>query len=134
MDLLKPKEAARLLNISYPTLKQWIYQNKIRSVKTPGGHHRIPLSEIERLTETQVSASTKNGNFIEIEALSLRNKIPGIISDIDIEGLFAQVKIEIGESEVLAIIPRQACEDMRLKKGESIIVLFKAMDVMVVRG
>jgi excisionase family DNA binding protein len=30
------------MSVSYPTLKQWIYKGKIRSVKTPGGHHRIP--------------------------------------------------------------------------------------------
>jgi molybdopterin-binding protein len=134
MDLLKPKEAARLLNISYPTLKQWIYQDKIRSVKTPGGHHRIPFSEVERLTEAYTSAASKQRNKVEMDAISLRNKIPGIIADIYLEGLFAQIKIAIGAHEVMGIIPRQACQEMALKKGDSIIVLFKAMDVMVIRG
>jgi molybdopterin-binding protein len=134
MEFLKPREAAKLLSISYPTLKQWIYQEKIRSVKTPGGHHRIPLSEIERLTDAPVLLTTKNSSSVEMDAISLRNKIPGIISDIRLEGLFAQIKIAVGENEVLAIIPRQAAHEMALQKGESITVLFKAMDVMVVRG
>lgn len=134
MELLKPREAAKLLSISYPTLKQWIYQEKIHSVKTPGGHHRIPLSEVERLTNAPVFITTKSTPSVEADAISLRNKIPGVISDIYLEGLFAQIKIAVGENEVLAIIPRQAAEEMELKKGESIIVLFKAMDVMVVRG
>lgn len=134
MDLLKPKEAARLLNISYPTLKQWIYQDKIRSIKTPGGHHRIPFSEIERLTEGSGSAAAKQGNQVEMDAISLRNKIPGIVSDVHIEGLFAQIKIDVGQHQVLGIIPRQACQEMALKKGDSIVVLFKAMDVMIIRG
>jgi molybdopterin-binding protein len=134
MDLLKPKEAARLLNISYPTLKQWIYQDKIRSIKTPGGHHRIPFSEVERLTETYISAAAKQRNQLEMDAISLRNKIPGIISDIHMEGLFAQIKIDIGQNEIIGIIPRQACQEMALKKGDAIVVLFKAMDVMVIRG
>jgi excisionase family DNA binding protein len=47
--LLAPREAANVLGISYPTLKQWIYHGKIKSVKTPGGHHRVPESEIDRL-------------------------------------------------------------------------------------
>ena len=42
--LLAPREAANILGISYPTLKQWIYHGKIKSVKTPGGHHRVPES------------------------------------------------------------------------------------------
>ncbi|MGD0957171.1 MAG: excisionase family DNA-binding protein, partial [Candidatus Acidiferrales bacterium] len=42
MKLLTPREAAQVLGISYPTLKQWIYKEKIRTVKTAGGHHRVP--------------------------------------------------------------------------------------------
>src|ERR1700737_5128580 len=47
-ELLNPRDAARALGVSYPTLKQWIYKKKLRSVQTAGGHHRIPASEIER--------------------------------------------------------------------------------------
>jgi molybdopterin-binding protein len=136
MDLLKPREAARLLSISYPTLKQWIYQDKIRSVKTPGGHHRIPLAEVERLIGISATAlaEPKGRTLVELDAISLRNKIPGIITNIYQEGLFAQIKIAVGEHEVVAIIPRQASQEMELKKGEAVTVLFKAMDVMVIRG
>lgn len=48
-SLLAPREAAKILGISYPTLKQWIYRGKIHTAKTPGGHHRVPESEIDRL-------------------------------------------------------------------------------------
>jgi excisionase family DNA binding protein len=46
--LFTPREAAQVLAVSYPTLKQWIYKKKIRSVKTAGGHHRIPEKEVDR--------------------------------------------------------------------------------------
>jgi len=46
--LLAPREAAHILGISYPTLmKQWIYRGKLKTAKTPGGHHRVPESEID---------------------------------------------------------------------------------------
>src|SRR5579864_8271177 len=47
-ELLRPREAALELRVSFPALKQWIYHGKIRSVRTPGGHHRIPQSEVDR--------------------------------------------------------------------------------------
>ena len=47
--LYTPRDAAQVLGISYASLKQWIYQGKLKSVQTPGGHHRIPESEIDRL-------------------------------------------------------------------------------------
>jgi predicted site-specific integrase-resolvase len=48
-ELLKPREAALELHISFPTIKQWIYKRKILSIQTADGHHRIPHSEVDRL-------------------------------------------------------------------------------------
>src|SRR5437899_12315820 len=59
MRLFRLPEAARSLGVSFPTLKQWIYRGKIRSVKTAGGHHRIPQVEIDRLSSQQTSASRR---------------------------------------------------------------------------
>src|SRR5579885_1781194 len=67
--LLPPREAARILGISYPTLKQWIYRGKIRTAKTPGGHHRVPESEIDRMLPKQLDRGeieTRRGGFRKI--------------------------------------------------------------------
>ena len=48
-SLLTPREAALRLGISYPAIKQWIYRGKLRAIKTPGGHYRIPESELDAL-------------------------------------------------------------------------------------
>ena len=42
------KAAALRLGISYPTIKQWIYKRKLRTIKTSGGHHRIPEAELDQ--------------------------------------------------------------------------------------
>lgn len=47
--LLKLRDAALQLGISFPTIKQWTYKKKIRSSRTAGGHDRIPQSEVDRL-------------------------------------------------------------------------------------
>ena len=57
MDLLKLNEAADALGISFPTIKQWIYKGKLRSVKTVGGHHRIPQDEVDRLLGAKIRIS-----------------------------------------------------------------------------
>jgi excisionase family DNA binding protein len=84
MELLKLREAAQILNISYPTLKQWIYRKKVRSIKTPGGHHRIARAEIDRLTKTREPRSG-------LQAISGRNKLMGTIVDLKSDGLLTQV-------------------------------------------
>jgi excisionase family DNA binding protein len=61
MELLHLADASRALGISYPTLKQWIYRGKIRSVKTAGGHHRIPRTEVDRVLFATGAKAEKRG-------------------------------------------------------------------------
>jgi molybdopterin-binding protein len=133
MELLKPDEAAEALRVSYPTLKQWIYRGKIRSVRTPGGHHRIPRSEIERLVgagRTRVRQARPAG----LEAISGRNKLLGLVTDVRCEGLLAQVTIDIGGQFVTSIITCNAAKELGLKKGISAYALIKATEVMIIRA
>ncbi len=39
-------QAAEFLNVSIGTLKKYIYQGKIKTLKTPGGHHRLLKSDL----------------------------------------------------------------------------------------
>jgi molybdopterin-binding protein len=131
MELLKLSEAAREFSISYPTLKQWIYRGKVRSVKTPGGHHRIPRNEIDRLTGDCVSKSRKPSG---LAAISGRNKLYGTVAEVQVEGLLAQVVLDIGGQKIVSIITRKSCEDLGLKKGVRAYALVKATEVMLIRG
>jgi molybdopterin-binding protein len=132
MELLKLHEAAQLAGISYPTLKQWIYKGKIKSVKTAGGHHRIPKSEIDRLVGTDKRKTRKKP--VGLDAISGRNKLFGKITEMRYDGLLAQVSIEIGGQTITSIITSDAARDLDLKKGTSVYALVKATEVMVIRG
>jgi molybdopterin-binding protein len=131
MEMLKPSDAARLMNVSYPTLKQWIYLGKIRSVKTPGGHHRIPRGEVERFTGASRSRQKQPAG---LSAISGRNKLLGTITDVRFEGLLAQITMSIGGQLITSIITRDASEELGLKKGVRAFALIKATEVMMIRG
>ena len=134
MELYKLREAAEQLNISYPTLKQWIYTGKIRSVKTPGGHHRIPRSEVERLLGVKESKRSTRKPPVGLNAISGRNKLLGTVTEVINEGLLAQVKLSFGEQSITSIITRAACEELGLKKGVRAFALVKATEVMIIRA
>ena len=131
--LLAPREAASILGISYPTLKQWIYRNKIKTAKTPGGHHRVPESEIDRLIPKNLERGdirTRRGNFRKISG---RNQLIGRVLAIKYSGLLAQVTMAIGEQHITAIITADAAKEMRLKAGERAAALIKSTEVMILR-
>jgi len=130
-DLLTPMEAARLAGVSYPTMKQWIYKGKIQSTRTAGGHHRIPRSEIERVTKRPRSRRAKP---VGLDAISGRNKLQGAITELRYEGLLVQVTIDVGGQEITSIITSDAARALQLKVGAPVYALIKATEVMVIRG
>src|SRR5215469_4227331 len=91
-ELLKPREAALELRISFPTIKQWIYKRKIRSIRTAGGHHRIPQSEIDRLL-FRTRAKTAPERELLVRRVSGRNQLVGRIESVHVSGLMAEVLI-----------------------------------------
>ena len=125
-----PAEAARLLGVSYPTIKQWIYRKKIRSVRTPGGHHRIPTSEIRRLG----AVVPARGAATALDAISGRNKLLGTVARIRVSGLLAEVTLDVAGQKLTAIITKSAVTDLQLKTGSPAYALIKATEVMVIRA
>jgi molybdopterin-binding protein len=129
MNLIKPRDAAEMIGVSYPTLKQWIYNGKIRSVKTAGGHHRIPEEEIERLSSTAKTDSARR----PLTSISGRNKLFGKVVEARIEGLLAQITIDINGQIMTSIITSDSARNLGLKKGVNVYALVKATEVMIIR-
>ena len=131
--LYRLPEAARLLSISRPTLKQWIVRGRVGSVRTPGGHHRIPQSEIERLSGVRRhSGRLPDGELLT--AISGRNKLLGTVTRVRFGGLLAEVTINLGAQEMTAIITSASCRTLGLKPGVAAYGLVKATEVMVIRA
>ena len=128
---LKPREAAVRLGISYPTLKKWIYSGKLRTITTPGGHHRVLESELERFVpKAEVKAGVeRRRNFRRISG---RNQLIGRVVDVKVDGLMAQVKLSISGQVITSIITADAAAEMGLKKGDVAAALIKSTEVMIV--
>src|SRR5579864_7862433 len=131
-DVLLLLSAALQLAISFPTIKQWIYKKKIRSVRTAGGHHRIPQSEIDRLLFRTRGRTAPERKQV-IRQVSGRNQLVGRIEELRISGLMAEVTLSIGGQQITSIITSRSAREMGLKKGQSAAALIKATEVMILR-
>jgi molybdopterin-binding protein len=125
-DRLTAAEAAKALGVSYSTVKQWIYRRRIHSVLTPGGHHRIPASEVVRLR----GVPPRPGNVLE--AISGRNKLAGVVTKLTIGGLLAEVTMDVGGQSLTAIITKTSARQLQLRVGKPAVALIKATEVMVI--
>lgn len=131
-ELLHLRDAALQLGISFPTIKQWIYKKKIKSVQTAGGHHRIPRSEVDKLLFRTLGKTEEERKQV-IRRVSGRNQLVGRIDSVRISGLMAEVKLSIGGQQITSIITAASAREMQLKKGQTAAALIKATEVMIIR-
>jgi len=131
-ELLTPREAARMLGISYPAIKKWILAGKLKTGKTPGGHHRIALSSLKPYLGKD-AAKPKAESRERYRRISGRNQLPGKVVSVRFAGLVAEIVLSVGEWEVTSIITANAARELRLKKGDSAAALIKSTDVMIER-
>jgi len=133
--LMTPRAAADRLGVSYSTFKQWIYKGSVRTVRTSGGHHRIAETEVERLLSAtgrvpkgRVSTRPASGVLV---SLSGRNQLRGIVDEVRVEGLLAQVRLRIGDQRLTAAITGDAIEELKLKRGQPALAVIKSTGVMI---
>ena len=138
MTLLTVRAAADRLGVGYSTLKQWIYQGRIRTTTTAGGHHRIADAEVDRLTARRHSnaparAPAERGAIGFIVALSGRNRLRGLVEEVRADGLLGQVRLRIGDQSLTAVITRDAIQELKLRRGDEAAAIIKSTDVMIAR-
>jgi molybdopterin-binding protein len=130
--LLKPREAAAALGVSYATLKQWILAGTLKTVKTPGGHHRVPQSALTPMMKS-APKKEKTASRDRFRQVSGRNQLVGQIVEVKFSGLLAKVVLSIGDQRITSIITADAAREMQLRKGQTAGALMKATEVMIVR-
>jgi molybdopterin-binding protein len=120
--LYSASEAARALGISLDTLRRWDRDGRIRTQRDSANRRLVPAAEIDRL----------RGH--DTHGLSARNRFGGVVQAVKVEGLLAQVEIEVTEpARVVAIVTRESAEQLGLKPGQSATAVVKATSVMVER-
>ena len=115
-------EAARALGISLDTLRRWDRQGRIRVRRDSANRRLVPAKEIERLR-----ARDPHG-------LSARNRFPGVVRSVRVEGLLAQVRIAVTEPvEITAIVTADAVAELGLDRGMPATAVVKSTSIMVER-
>jgi molybdopterin-binding protein len=136
MPLLTVRQAAARLGVGYSTLKHWIYEGRVRTRLTSGGHHRIAESEVDRLLAPAAGAAARKPERDRvglIVSISGRNQLRGYVDEVRVEGLLAQVRLRIGDQTLTAVITRDAVEELKLRRGDEALAIVKATEVMVAR-
>jgi molybdopterin-binding protein len=121
-ELLTASEAARALGISLDTLRRWDRAGRIRTQRDKANRRLVPSSEVTRLRGRTS------------EELSARNRFRGVVRAVEVEGFLARVELDVtGPARVVAIITREAAEELGLEPGQEAVAVVKSTSVMVER-
>jgi len=120
-------DAARAIGVSTDTLRRWDRAGKLKTVRDERNRRRVPQREVTRLTQRPRRHPAGDG-------LSARNRFPGVVASVEIEGVMALVEIEAGPHRITAAITRDAVEELGLVVGAPATAAVKATSVMVERG
>jgi molybdopterin-binding protein len=120
-------EAARAIGVSPDTLRRWERAGKLHTTRDEANRRRVPLREIERL-------SGRPARHRAGDALSVRNRFPGVVRSVEVDGVMALVEIEAGPHRVTSVVTRDAVEELGLAPGVPATAAVKATSVMIERG
>jgi molybdopterin-binding protein len=120
-------DAARLIGVSIDTLRRWDREGKLHTVRDPGNRRRVPVAEVERL-------APRPARHVTGTTLSARNRFPGIVRSVEVDGVMALVEIEAGPHRITAAVTRDAVDELGLAPGVAATATVKATSVMVNRS
>jgi molybdopterin-binding protein len=116
-------EAAEILGVRVETLRRWERDGKLRTTRTPGGQRLVSASEVARLLAQRERPHVTAG--------SVRNRFPGVVTEIRRDKLAATVELLSGPNRILAFVTREAVDEMGLEAGMRAVATVKATNVML---
>jgi molybdopterin-binding protein len=120
-------DAAAAIGVSVDTLRRWDRAGKLRTRRDERNRRRVPASELQRLAARPQRHRTGSIG-------SARNRFPGVVRSVEVDGVMALVEIEAGPFLLTAAITRDSVDELGLAPGVRASALVKATSVMVERG
>jgi molybdopterin-binding protein len=119
-------EAARMIGVSADTLRRWDRAGKLRTKRNSRNQRLVSLAEVRR-----------HGGQPERhragDEVSARNRLPGVVTSVEVDGVMGIVEIQAGPFRVSAAITRDAIDELGLEEGVEATAMVKATSVMLIR-
>ncbi len=119
-------EAAQAIGVSQDTLRRWDRAGKLRTQRDARNRRMVPAAEVRRLSR-RPERHTTGGR------LSARNRLPGTVRSVEVDGVMALVEIAAGPFLITAAVTRDSVQELGLVEGVDATATVKATSVMIER-
>jgi molybdopterin-binding protein len=125
MPRLRISEVADLVGVSDDTVRRWVSGGRLTA--SADGSHPVTVDGQD------LAAFIRERVAVEQSASSARNRMNGIVTEVRVDGLMAQVEIAAGRYRVVSLMSREAAEELELRPGVLATAVVKATMVLVER-
>jgi len=122
-------DAAAVLGVSVDTVRRWVDSGRVPSSRTLGGQRVLDgaaLAELARARAPDPVADDHAGH-------SARNRLPGVVTRVRRDGLMAQVELQCGPHRIVALVTREAADELGLEPGVLATAAVKSTSVTLER-
>jgi molybdopterin-binding protein len=124
---LRVGQAAEMLGVSIETLRRWDTEGRISMERSAAGQRRVVIAEVSRLLDERRRSTPDR----PIVAQSARNRFPGVVTRVEVDGVAAVVEVLAGPHRLVSLVTAEAVDELGLKLGDEVVCIVKATDVMV---
>lgn len=128
MDTLSADQAADLLHLNVKRVQALARSGQLPAARV-GRKWLFRRADLDRMLGQQSHGPVSGG----IE-LSARNQLRGRITALQVDGVMAEVRVAIGEQELVSVITRSSVERLRLRLGDEVFAVIKSTEVMIGKG
>lgn len=120
-------DAAALLGVSADTVRRLVDAGRLTAERDEAGRRIIPGAGL--------AAYAREVRRAEREATgsSARNRFAGIVTEVQMGDVSAQVEIQAGPFRVVSMISRESAEELKLEPGVPAVAVVKSTNVVVER-
>lgn len=129
MTHLRISTVASILGVSDDTVRRWIDQGRLPAHRA-GGRLLVDGAEVAAF----VTARRRSPDGSEPQRSSARNRLEGIVTDVQRDGLVAVVEVQAGPFRVVSMMTREAADELGLEPGVLAAAVVKATNVVVERS
>jgi len=116
-----------MLGVSIETLRRWDTEGRISMERSAAGQRRVVIAEVSRLLDERRRSTPDR----PIVAQSARNRFPGVVTRVEVDGVAAVVEVLAGPHRLVSLVTAEAVDELGLKVGDEVVCIVKATDVMV---
>jgi molybdopterin-binding protein len=127
MTQIRIREASRYLGVSDDTVRRWVESGALESNKDASGRTIIDGLSLARLARENAVLPADPSEI----GRSARNRFVGIVTDIVMDTVMAQVEIQAGPHRVVSLMSSEAVRELGLERGSVAIAIVKATNVIV---